>query len=90
LQGGLKILNQNNSDLLLKAYYRYHCNKTVIASEALHRPKPARFGAPHGVQGEAKQSPGLPRRPAVAGLLAMTTFGRVDVNYFMISVICVF
>jgi len=29
----------------------------VIASEALHRPEPEGFGAPHGVQGEAKQSP---------------------------------
>ena len=26
----------------------------VILSKALHRPEPARFGAPHGVQGEAK------------------------------------
>jgi len=30
--------------------------EVVIASGPLHRPEPARFGAPHGVQGGAKQS----------------------------------
>jgi len=28
----------------------------VIVTGALHRPEPARFGAPHGIQGEVRQS----------------------------------